>query len=119
MCEMLQLSRASYYRHWAQQEPDQAEMALRDAIQKESLQHRFYGYRRIAVVIQRHGWVVSTKVVRRILHHDNLLAARRRQFVSTTDSHHGFRASQLGALDASGDGRPAVGGGYDLHPTEG
>ncbi len=91
MCEMLQLSRASYYRHWAEKEPDQAEMALRDAIQKECLSHRFYGYRRIAVVIQRYGLVVSTKVVRRIMRNDNLLAARRRQFVATTDSQHGFR----------------------------
>lgn len=88
---MLQLSRASYYRHWAEKEPEQAEMALRDAVQKECLQHRFYGYRRIAVVIQRHGLVVSAKVVRRIMHNDNLLAARRRQFVPTTDSQHRFR----------------------------
>jgi putative transposase len=91
MCEMLQLSRAAYYRHWVEKEPDQAEMAVRDAVQKECLSHRFYGYRRIAVGIQRHGWVVSTKVVRRIMHNDNLLAARRRQFVPTTDSQHGFR----------------------------
>lgn len=88
---MLQLSRASYYRHWAEKEPDPAEMALRDAVQKECLNHRFYGYRRIAVVIQRHGLVVSTKLVRRIMHNDNLLAARRRQFVATTDSQHRFR----------------------------
>lgn len=88
---MLQLSRAAYYRYWVEREPDEAEMAVRDAVQKECLSHRFYGYRRIAVVIQRHGWVVSTKVVRRIMHNDNLLSARRRQFVPTTDSQHAFR----------------------------
>jgi transposase InsO family protein len=74
-----------------EREPDQAEMALRDAVQKECLSHRFYGYRRIAVVIQRHGLVVSEKVVRRVMHNDNLLAARRRKFVATTDSGHDFR----------------------------
>ena len=88
---MLQLSRAAYYRHWVDKEPDQAEMALRDAVQKECLSHRFYGYRRIAVLIQRHGLVASEKVVRRIMHNDNLLVARRRKFVATTDSNHGFR----------------------------
>lgn len=91
MCEMLQLSRASYYRYWVEKEPDQAEMALRDAVQKECLLHRFYGYRRISVAIQNRGLVVSMKVVRRIMHNDNLLAARRRRFIRTTDSDHSFR----------------------------
>lgn len=86
MCELLQLSRASYYRHFLHQQPQQAEMELRDAIQKACLTHRFYGYRRVACVVQKQGFAVSAKMVRRIMHSDNLLAVRRRRFVATTDS---------------------------------
>src|ERR1022692_1284208 len=77
--------RAGFYRQWEQQEPCEAEMALRDAIQWQALAHRFYGYRRVAVLVQREGYGVGTKKVRRLMQEDNLLALRRRKFVATTD----------------------------------
>jgi len=52
--------------------------------------HRFYGYRRITVLVQREGYEVGTKKVRRLMKQDNLLAVRRRKFVTTTDSDHDF-----------------------------
>jgi len=85
------VSRASFYRSWEQQEPTAAEMAVRDAIQRAALAHRYYGYRRIAVHLQREGFMVSPKKVRRLMQHDNLVAIRRRKFVVTTDSGHRFR----------------------------
>lgn len=91
MCELAQVSRASFYRSWEQKEPAEAEMALRDAIQRAALAHRSYGYRRIAALIQREGFVVGVKQVRRILRQDNLLAVRKRKFVVTTESRHNFR----------------------------
>lgn len=91
MCELAGLSRASFYRHWEQKAPTEAEMALRDTIQRAALKHRFYGYRRIAVVIQGEGFQVGAKRVRRLMREDNLLAIRRRKFVVTTDSDHPFR----------------------------
>ena len=90
MCELAVVSRAGFYRQWEQQEPCEAEMALRDAIQRQALAHRFYGYRRVAVLVQREGYGVGTKKVRRLMQEDNLLALRRRKFVATTDSDHGF-----------------------------
>jgi hypothetical protein len=51
---------------------------------------RNYGYRRIAVLVQREGYEVGTKKVRRLMKEDNLLAVRRRKFVTTTDSDHDF-----------------------------
>lgn len=91
MCELAGVSRASFYRNWEKQEPSAAEMSLRDAIQRAALAHRYYGYRRIAVCIQREGLVVGAKKVRRLMREDNLLAIRRRKFVVTTDSQHAFQ----------------------------
>jgi putative transposase len=91
MCELAGVSRASFYRNWEQKEPTAAEMAVRDAIQKAALAHRYYGYRRIAALLQRQGFMVSPKKVRRLMAADNLVAVRRRRFVVTTDSDHRFR----------------------------
>jgi transposase InsO family protein len=91
MCEVAGVSRASFYRHWEQREPAAAETELRDAIQRLALAHRYYGYRRIAVLLQREGLVAGAKKVRRLMREDNLLAIRRRKFVATTDSNHSFR----------------------------
>ena len=91
MCELAGVSRASFYRHWEQQEPSAAEMELRHAIQRFAVAHRFYGYRRIAELLHREGFVAGDKKVRRLMRQDNLLAIRRRKFVVTTDSDHDFR----------------------------
>ena len=90
MCELAKVSRASYYRNWDQAAPSEAEMAIRDAVQKAALGNRRYGYRRIAVLVQRQGVAVSAKRVLVIMREDNLLAVRRRKFVVTTDSDHDF-----------------------------
>jgi len=91
MCEMTAVSRASFYRDWEQKAPSEAEVALRDAVQRIALAHRDHGYRRITPLVQRAGFVVGEEKVRRILKTDNLLAVRRRKFVVTTDSNHRFR----------------------------
>jgi putative transposase len=91
MCELAGVSRAGFYRHWAKQEPAAAETEIRAAVQRLALKHRYYGYRRIAVLVQREGLATGAKVVRRLMREDNLLAIRRRRFVVTTDSDHRFR----------------------------
>jgi transposase InsO family protein len=91
MCEMTAVSRASFYRDWEQKAPSEAEVALRDAVQRIALAHRDHGYHRITALVQRAGFVVGEEKVRRILKTDNLLAVRRRKFVVTTDSNHRFR----------------------------
>lgn len=91
MCELAGVSRASFYRNWQEQEPTEAEIALRDAIQRLAVAHRYYGYRRMAVLLQREGFAVGAKRVRRMMGEDNLLAVRRRKFIVTTDSDHAFQ----------------------------
>jgi putative transposase len=90
MCELATVSRASFYRNWEQKDPTEAEMALRDTIQRTAVSHRFYGYRRIAVLVEREGYEVGAKKVRRLMKQDNLLAVRHRKFVATTHSDHEF-----------------------------
>ena len=90
ICELTGVSRASFYRHWESKAPTEAETALRDAIQRVALAHRFYGYRRVAVLVQREGFAVGVNKVWRVMQEDNLLAVRRRKFVVTTDSQHSF-----------------------------
>ena len=90
MCELAGVSRASFYRDWEQKAPGEAEIALRDAMQRIALTHRDHGYRRITALLQRAGFVVGEEKVRRRLKMDNLLAVRRRKFVVTTDSNHRF-----------------------------
>jgi transposase InsO family protein len=91
MCELTAVSRASFYRDWEQKAPSEAEVALRDAIQRIALAHRDHGYRRITPLVPRAGFVVGEEKARGILKTDNLLAVRRRKFVVTTDSNHRFR----------------------------
>jgi putative transposase len=91
MCQLAQVSRASFYRSFQQAEPDQEEMELRTAIQQIFLEHRRrYGYRRISQELRRRGMVVNRKRVQRLMQTDNLLALQRRAFVVTTDSKHEF-----------------------------
>jgi putative transposase len=89
MCYLAGVSRAGYYRQWGETEPEEAEMALRTAIQEIALaHHRRYGYRRITAELRRRGHGVNHKRVVRWMREDNLLAIRERRFVLTTDSDH-------------------------------
>jgi putative transposase len=89
-CQLARLSRAGFYRHYTEQEPRQADMALRDAMQRVALENRLYGYRRVSAELRNQGLVVNHKRVLRLMREDNLLAVRKRRFVLTTESRHGY-----------------------------
>lgn len=94
MCALAEVSRATYYRAWQARAPGQEETALRDALQRLSVAHRHYGYRRLAALLRRQGWAVNRKRVLRLMRTDNLLALRQRAFVpATTDSRHSWRVA--------------------------
>jgi putative transposase len=92
MCQLAGVSRAAFYRHLVEVEPDEEEMGLRDAIQRIYLEHRrHYGYRRITAELQHRGMLVNRKRVARLMHEDNLIAITNRKYVvPTTDSRHDF-----------------------------
>lgn len=91
LCLLGGVSRAGYYRHLDAPAPARADADLMDAIQRLSLAHRHYGYRRITAQLRREGRAVNHKRVLRLMRADNLLCLRARPFVPcTTDSRHGF-----------------------------
>jgi transposase InsO family protein len=91
MCNAAKVNRAGWYRHRNAPPAEDRDPDLRDAIQKIALQMPAYGRRRIAAQLKREGWQVNHKRVHRIMREDNLLCLRRRKFVLTTDSKHGYR----------------------------
>jgi len=89
-CEIARVSLAGFYRHYTEHEPRQADVDVRDLIHRIALENRFYGYRRVTAELARQGMVVNHKRVSRLMRADNLLAVRKRRFVFTTDSQHGY-----------------------------
>ena len=91
LCRLGGVSRAGYYRSFETNQPARADADMRDHIQRISLAHRHYGYRRIAAQLRREGHVINAKRVLRLMREDNLLCLRAKPFVPhTTDSRHGF-----------------------------
>lgn len=88
MCALAKLSRAGYYRFRTTPESGDADIDLRDAIQRVALEFPSYGRPRITKELCRRGWRVGHNRVYRIMREDNLLCLRRRKFVVTTNSHH-------------------------------
>jgi transposase InsO family protein len=92
LCAVTKMSRASYYRRWAEQAPKAEEAELRDLVQRLALAHRPYGYRRITELVRREGWPANRKRIARIMREDNLLALRKPVFrPATTNSRHSWR----------------------------
>jgi putative transposase len=87
-CEALAIPRSTWYRLRSLSEPLDADMALRDHIQRVALDRPAYGYRRITRQLGREGVSVNHKRVLRIMREDNLLCLRRKSFLVTTDSRH-------------------------------
>lgn len=89
LCALTKVSRAGFYR-WRHRPPaEDADIDLRDEIQRIALEWPCYGWRRVTAELRRRGWTVNHKRVRRIMREDNLLGLRRKRFVViTTDSNH-------------------------------
>jgi transposase InsO family protein len=90
VCQIAQVSRADFYRHYAGHEPRQADVEVRDLIQRVVLENRCYGSRRVSAELDQRGVIVNHKRVLRLMRLDNLLAVRKQRFVFTTDSRHTY-----------------------------
>jgi putative transposase len=88
MCTLTGVSRAGFYR--AVPAPRAEEVELRDQLQRIAMEWPAYGSRRITAQLRRDGWQINRKRVQRLMREDNLLCLRRRKFVVTTDSAHGW-----------------------------
>jgi len=90
LCAAVGLSRATFYRYRDTRESVDADIELRDQVQRIALEFPAYGYRRITAQLRRDGMVVNRKRVVRLMREDNLLCLRHRRFVATTDADHGL-----------------------------
>jgi putative transposase len=89
MVKLGRVSRSGFYRFIRSgRRGKDADMDLRDAIQRIALEWPSYGRPRITAELRRQGWTVNPKRVYRLMREDNLLCVRRRKFVVTTDSGH-------------------------------
>ena len=87
------LSRSSYYYRprGPSAEKQKQDADLRDRIEQIALKYSRYGYRRVAAQLKREGWTVNHKRVLRLMRESDLCCKRKRKWVCTTDSAHGFR----------------------------
>jgi len=89
MCQLVPVSRRSFYRSLKDQRPAEEETEVRSVIHQIALEHRRrYGYRRIVKELRRRGMQVNHKRVVRIMRKDNLLALQPKRFKVTTNSNH-------------------------------
>jgi putative transposase len=89
MCELGRVSRAGFYRYLKQRAPQLVKTEVRSTIQRIAVEHRRrLGSPRMTRELRNRGLVVNHKRVERIMREDNLLAIRRRKFVTTTESAH-------------------------------
>jgi putative transposase len=92
MCQLAEVSRAGYYRHWQEKAPEEEAMEVRAEVQAIVLEHRRrYGYRRVTAELRRRGMAVNHKRVARLMQEDQLLALRHKPWVTTTESGHELR----------------------------
>jgi putative transposase len=88
---MIELPRSTYYYKPRSQEARlEEDVELRDRIERIVVEFPGYGYRRVTHELQRQGKRVNHKRVLRLMRQAELLCRRRRRFVATTDSKHGF-----------------------------
>ncbi len=90
MCRLGRVSRAGWYRFDPERQQPDDDLDLRSEMQRIALEFPCYGRPRITAELKRRGWKVNHKRVARIMREDNLLCLRRKKFVGTTDSRHGF-----------------------------
>jgi transposase InsO family protein len=87
VCDVLALSRSSYYH-----KPSvPADEALRTALLAQAEAWPTYGYRRLTAQLRREGWQVNHKRIRRLMQEMSLQGQAPERKVRTTNSHHGFR----------------------------
>ena len=66
-CELLQLSRSSYYRPRYYQVEDEENLKLMRLIDEEFLRYAFYGSRKMKVYLNRRGFPVNRKRIQRLM----------------------------------------------------
>ena len=86
------MSKSSYYyKPVNRSEEQKSDQELVKEIESVVLEFSGYGYRRVTKHLQRLGIIVNHKRVLRLMREYGLLKKRKRRFIRTTDSNHGYR----------------------------
>jgi len=88
ICQVLGVSRASYYRPVILKAWD---VLLIEAIERIVTTFWGYGYRRVTLQLRLEGWSVGKKTVRKAMKEHSLLCHLKRKWTKTTDSEHGLQ----------------------------
>ena len=86
VCAVLDCPRSSYY----YRSVGDNDTALREEVTLLAAEWPTYGYRRLTALLQRQGWAVNHKHVRRIMGDLGFQVEIKRKRKKTTDSHHPF-----------------------------
>jgi len=86
VCQTLECPRSSYY--YRPQAKDEA--ALQEALKQVAGEWPTYGYRRLTAQLQREGWTINSKRVRRLMSQLGLVQQKKAVKRRTTQSDHGF-----------------------------
>jgi putative transposase len=78
LCKTLQISRSWYYEKQTRAEEEEADVELRDAIERIILDFPGYGSRRVTHALKRTGWIVNHKRVLRMRREESLLCQLKR-----------------------------------------
>jgi putative transposase len=87
ICEVIAMPRSSYY-HQPNRPTDES---LRQALLAQAEAWPTYGYRRVTAQLQREGWQVNHKRIRRLMQEMGLQGQAPPRKVRTTNSQHGYR----------------------------
>lgn len=108
LCQVMQVSRSSYYQYLESQQPDtQAPLLEAQVVEVFRAHKRRYGVRRILSELKGKGTRVGRYKCRRIMQQRGLKAIQPRSFVPrTTDSRHPYAISPNLLLDREPPTRP-------------
>ena len=90
LCELAGLSRASYYRRSRPEVQEDRNVPVLEEIRGICEEMPCYGSPRVTAELRRRGYQVNHKRVSRLMRKANLHCRRKRRFVATTDSKHGY-----------------------------
>jgi transposase InsO family protein len=89
-CRIAEVSRSAYYAWGQRAEREVSDDGLLTEIRKVLEEFAGYGFRRVTKELQKRGLKVNKKRVQRVMQEHQLQRRRKRRFVRTTDSKHGF-----------------------------
>lgn len=90
-CDILGISRSSFYRRSVLLGGRDRELDMRELVEAIALEFSGYGYRRIHEELRRRGYDVGERSVRRMMRLFGLVAKKQQRWIATTDSNHGHK----------------------------